>query len=222
MRLKELREKAGLTQEELGKRIGKSKTAISNIESGKNGPRMSTLASIAKVLDVEVQDILTDTGRSQPLTASDTPNTVPISFETSLVGSAPLPLITYTTFSFFTQSCLEANQKDLPVVHITEMPDHDYQDAAVFEVKGNSMAPRYPERSRFVIRPVAKDNWSHTQGVHVIVLSSHLLLMKRIVSNLKGVLRLRSDANGEETEVVLTEVSCLWKVGEGIYYPAED
>jgi len=84
------------------------------------------------------------------------------------------------------------------------------------------MAPRYPERARFVMRPVATENWPHAQGVHTIVLQTQLLIIKRIVSNLNGVLRLRSDANGEETEIMMNDIMCLWKVGEGVYYPAED
>lgn len=45
------REKAGLTQEELGQRIGLTRTSITNIENGRQNIQVHTLYSIASVLD---------------------------------------------------------------------------------------------------------------------------------------------------------------------------
>lgn len=219
MRLKELREKAGLTQEELGVKIGKSKTAISNIESGKNGARMSTLDAIAKVLKVEIQDILSDRNALPKLKgSSDKKNGQPVD-ESRHSLLIELPLIAHTDFSSFAQNCQTSS---FPTAPILLVPGHDYQDAAILEIRGNSMAPRYPERARFIIRPIAESSWAHAHGVHIIILKSELLLFKRITSNQDRVLELSNDAAGERIKVTLEEISCLWKVGEGVYYPAED
>ena len=220
MRLKELREKAGLTQEELGSRIGKTKTAISNIESGRNGARLSTLNLIAQALGVEVQDILSE-AKSNAEPGSHGSNA-------QLVGRwedqefIDLPFVTYTAYGSFAQNCLDPQPESFTTTRIIKMPGHDYKEAAVIEVKGNSMAPKYPERARFVIRPVSNGNWQHSQGVHAIALKSDMFIIKRITSNREGVLELTSDASGEKMEVTLSDINCMWKVGEAVYFPAED
>ena len=55
--LTELR-KNKFTQEELAKRIGLSRQALSNIETGKSVPSLKTVVKIAQVLDVPVATLL--------------------------------------------------------------------------------------------------------------------------------------------------------------------
>jgi transcriptional regulator with XRE-family HTH domain len=57
--LRRLRDKAGLTQQELAMKAGLSISAVCKLEQGKNtDPRMSTLQAIAKVLGVRVNDLI--------------------------------------------------------------------------------------------------------------------------------------------------------------------
>ena len=51
--LREAREKAGLTQAELGRKMGGSQSHVSKIETGAD-VRISTLASVSRVLGYEV------------------------------------------------------------------------------------------------------------------------------------------------------------------------
>lgn len=53
-RLKELREKAGLSQYELAKRAGLSRQAISHIEAGNREPGWNTVLKLAQALGVNV------------------------------------------------------------------------------------------------------------------------------------------------------------------------
>lgn len=53
-RIKELRIKRGYTQEELGKRIQKSKSAISSYENDMQIPPLEVIADIAIVLNVSI------------------------------------------------------------------------------------------------------------------------------------------------------------------------
>lgn len=55
-RIKELRKKKGLTQEQLAETIDMEQNSISVIESGRNFPTLGTLEKIAKVLNVELSD----------------------------------------------------------------------------------------------------------------------------------------------------------------------
>ena len=49
--LKEMREKMGMTQEELSKKSGIPRTAISNIESGKRNVTIEKLVSLASAMN---------------------------------------------------------------------------------------------------------------------------------------------------------------------------
>jgi transcriptional regulator with XRE-family HTH domain len=54
----EWREHRGLSQEELGEKIGKGKAAVSKIENSKTGILLENLELIAKALDCTVLDLL--------------------------------------------------------------------------------------------------------------------------------------------------------------------
>ena len=59
MKLKRLRAKRGLTQEELGRKVGVSYAYISMLESGaKTNPTIDTLKALAKALRVPVAELL--------------------------------------------------------------------------------------------------------------------------------------------------------------------
>lgn len=57
MKLKELRKARGLTQKELGDKIGRTDRAISNYENGCRRPDAPTLRRIAHALGVRMDDI---------------------------------------------------------------------------------------------------------------------------------------------------------------------
>lgn len=56
LKIKELRKRKGLTQEELAELIQMEQNSISVMESGRNFPTLVTLEKIAKVLDVNLSD----------------------------------------------------------------------------------------------------------------------------------------------------------------------
>ena len=58
MRIKQLREAAGMTQRELGERIGVSGPAVAMWETGENRPTLTNLEKLADVLGVSVDAIL--------------------------------------------------------------------------------------------------------------------------------------------------------------------
>ena len=57
LKLKELRNTAGITQEELADQTEVTIETISNIERGIFGPRFDTLDKIASILDIPVKDL---------------------------------------------------------------------------------------------------------------------------------------------------------------------
>ena len=62
MRFKECREKAGLSQREVGDRLGISDSAVCEREQGGSLPRASMLPAIAKLYGVTVDKLLSDQG----------------------------------------------------------------------------------------------------------------------------------------------------------------
>ncbi len=56
-RIKELREKKGLTQEQLGKMVGTSRQAINAIETEKFEPSIWLAYDISKVFDCSIEEV---------------------------------------------------------------------------------------------------------------------------------------------------------------------
>lgn len=59
-RIRQFRERAGWTQEELAGRAGIGRVTLSRLESGGHSPRYQTLVALAKALGVSVTDLLID------------------------------------------------------------------------------------------------------------------------------------------------------------------
>ena len=58
-RLKELRKSKGFTQEQLAEKIGIEPPNISKLENGMHFPQPENIEKIAKVLDVDIQEMFT-------------------------------------------------------------------------------------------------------------------------------------------------------------------
>ena len=58
--IKAARKKAGLTQKQLGERLGVSESAIAQHESGQRVPKLDTLQHIAAALDIPVTELIDD------------------------------------------------------------------------------------------------------------------------------------------------------------------
>lgn len=56
--LREIRKRAGLSQEDLARMVGVERSTVTKWESGQNAPALPTLAKLADVLGVSVDDLL--------------------------------------------------------------------------------------------------------------------------------------------------------------------
>ena len=56
-RLREMRERTGLTQEELAAQVGVSRQTIISLEKGKYNPSISLAYSVAKVFSMSIEDL---------------------------------------------------------------------------------------------------------------------------------------------------------------------
>ena len=63
-KIKEFREKAGLTQADLAEKVGAQRETIVHLENGKYNPSLKLAMDIAKVFDVTVEELFTFTDES--------------------------------------------------------------------------------------------------------------------------------------------------------------
>lgn len=57
-RLREVREKSGLSQEQLSEKAGYYRTYVGHIENGKHSPSVHTMWRLAKVMKVDLGELL--------------------------------------------------------------------------------------------------------------------------------------------------------------------
>lgn len=60
-KIKEFREKAGLTQADLAEKVGAQRETIVHLENGKYNPSLKLAMDIARVFDVTVEELFTFT-----------------------------------------------------------------------------------------------------------------------------------------------------------------
>ena len=70
-RIRHFREKAGISQDELGRRVFVNNIHISNIETGKKAPIIDLLIELANALEVSADDLLVDS-LAHPSSTADT------------------------------------------------------------------------------------------------------------------------------------------------------
>lgn len=221
-RLASLRNETGMSMREVAEAVTKLGVSISHArigayEADKNAKiKMPVLRKLAQVYKTSVEFI--ESGKHPSPKQEDTF----VFVNTENDEFIDLPFVDPPAYGSFLSGCHDRNFGRFDTVRIVKRPGVDYKDAVVIEVRGNSMAPRYPDRSCYVVRPVSDGNWQHALGVHAISLRSEMFLIKRLVSNVGGVIKLRSDSNGDEMEIQLGDINCMWKVGESSYMPPED
>ena len=58
LRLRQIRERRGMTQEALAEKVGVSRAYLSRLEMGRHDPPLSRLRKLAKVLKVPIEKLL--------------------------------------------------------------------------------------------------------------------------------------------------------------------
>lgn len=69
-RLKDLRERAYLTQEDLARKTHITVATVSRIERGERQPRVSTIRKLARALGIKPAELMEDEPMSEPMTVA--------------------------------------------------------------------------------------------------------------------------------------------------------
>lgn len=147
--IKELRERAGYSQEELGIKLGKTRSAVSQYESGKIIPRMGVIEELASIFGVSKSEIIGDT----PLVfAKDASGFIDVPIYGSIAAGTPIEMI---------------EVDDTHPVPTAVMDEHP--DAFLLTVKGQSMNRILPDGCYALIDPceeIERDNQPHAVCVN--------------------------------------------------------
>jgi transcriptional regulator with XRE-family HTH domain len=225
LRLAYLRRQSGMTLREVGDKVGLSHSRMAAYESDPAiRIKMDKLRQLADIYETTIEYIETGIERKMHLATEvqDALDSIAAQLSEEEEEHLTLPFVPFNAYGTFSESCHDRHYEEYATYKILRRPGVDYRGAVVIEVRGNSMAPRYPDQSCHIVRPIASGDWQYATGVHCISLKNPMFVIKRIVSNNNNVLRLRSDANGEEMVIERANINCMWKVGEKVYEPAED
>lgn len=147
--IKELRERAGYSQEELGIKLRKTRSAVSQYESGKIIPRMGVIEELASIFGVSKSEIIGDT----PLVfAKDASGFVDVPLYGSIAAGTPIEMI-------------EVDETHPVPAKVMDK----YPDAFLLKVKGRSMDKVLPDGCYALIDPceeVERENQPHAVCVN--------------------------------------------------------
>jgi transcriptional regulator with XRE-family HTH domain len=243
-KIEEARKKMKLSQAALADLVGVSRASISLYETGGGKPSLKVLESLADALGLPY-DLLAMLGDSPDydgyskaaiLTQKLEHDNILRSHEISMhfgveeeyieIDFFPPPglLIDPNNLRFLTSRPDEEVDTGVrwPTLSVLKVPGVDYSEARIITVRGNRMAPRYPDKSRHVIHPMhdASQRMNAT-GVHAFMLEDRNIMIRYISSNIKGKAILK-DALGYETGIDLTSDISVWRVGQAVHMPAEE
>ncbi len=164
-----------------------------------------------------------ETGTGEPFRETETVSNVEILGTPEDLDYITLPFVPFTAYGSFISGCHEdRDMSQFSTFKVLRRPGKEYKNAVVIEVRGNSMAPRYPDQSCHVARRINDGNWQYATGVHALSLRSEMFVIKKITANINGVLTLTGTATGDTMSVELGDINCMWKVGEAVYMPEEE
>lgn len=127
--IKRLRLQAGFSQENLGEKLGKTRSAISQYESGKIIPRMGVIEDMASLFGVSKSEII---GES----LIPTSGLVPVPLYGSVAAGVPIEMLPVD------------DMKEAPARYVDDDPD-----AYLVRVRGNSMSRRIQDTDFALVSP---------------------------------------------------------------------
>ena len=159
-RIKHYRKAAGLTQKELGEKIGVKHNTISSYEGGKNEPEQNMLFKIASALGISVNDLFPPTEGSETTSNETEPISQPSSITYTLPPSHGDDSVMVPIPGGYRIPVLGKVVAGVPINAITdisgfeEIPEQMGRAGEFFalEIKGRSMAPTLHEGDVVIVR----------------------------------------------------------------------
>ena len=135
--IRRLREKLGLSQSDIARKLDVTPSTISNWESGKARPRLDKMSQLADLLNVTVSELMGEPGMDLPRPAE----------------SVQLPVAVAGHAGEFTEEPEPGEVVDVPVSVMERIAD---PDAYIIRIRGNCMSRRFPDGSNAIASPRAE------------------------------------------------------------------
>lgn len=192
--IKEMREKLGITQEELAKRLGVHARTIQNWESGTKIPE-SKHAILRNMMDVQLNSSQQYFGGEAADQSDDAPRIVPL-IPISAQGG---------TLNDFTMSVMECDCEKV----ISPIKGVDY----AMTVSGDSMSPEYPSGCQILIKKINERAFIDWGKVFVLDTVNGTIIKKLMPTNDPDkVLCVSINPNYPSFEVCLEHVTGVYRV----------
>ena len=186
--IKLLRERKGMTQEELGKAVGVSSMAVSQWENNRAVPRIGSIERLSEALGVSKSELISDDDLS-----SRPSNAIPIT------GSKPayLPLL----------GRVHAGDAQEPDVIDAQIPVpyevwERHQDGYLLEVEGTCMSKVYPEGCHILVDPTKPPM---NGSIAVVKLNDDDYVMRRMYKGANTLVLSPESWDEGYTDIVITQ-----------------
>lgn len=183
--IKRLRENAGLSQEELGDKIGKTRSAVSQYESGKIVPRMGVIEDLAAIFHVQKSEIL-----------GDQPKVIPGAIFPASSPRATAPLLGRVHAG-------EAQEPEILEEEI-ELPQNIrrvHPNAYFLQVEGDCMDRVYPEGCYILVDP---DKEPSNGSIAAVMIDGNDAVMRRLLRTPSTIVLSPESTNPEHKDLVIT------------------
>lgn len=141
-RIKELRKKHGLTQQQLGEKIGARKASVSQWETGDVSPSADYLVALARVFGVSAHWL--STGKGSPELSNVEPAEIP--------QGNRVPILSYVQAGHWRGMCEQATGFDGNVEYVAASVDIGPCGFGLW-LRGNSMTPFFNEGDLVIVDP---------------------------------------------------------------------
>ena len=212
-RIKQAREKAGLSQEELSKKLKIGKRTLIDYEKGVSEPKPSTLLKIAEICNTDAGWLLTGKNNLnfQTNKVKDTPNKkIEVEFieQKNTENKIEIP---YYPETFAAAGAGAYNYEEAPKsITFTKEFLEDLLELTIFKglhiinAIGDSMSPTIESGDKLFILPFEIENFKVREGGIYVISCNFGVLVKRIYFNpFKKELILKSD-NKEIPDIVIS------------------
>ena len=186
--IKRLRENADMSQEELGLKIGKTRSAISQYESGKIVPRMGVIEDIASLFGVQKSDII-----------GESPLSIPGSFYPAPSHYATAPLLGRIHAGDAQEPDILEKEIELPLSVSKSHPN-----AYFLEVEGDCMDKVYPEGCLILVDP---DREPQNGSIAAVSIDGSDYVMRRLLRTANTMILAPESFNTDHEDIVITASS---------------
>lgn len=156
IRLKELREKAGLSQEAFAKAFGVAQSTVGGWESGARVPRLPMIEKIAEFFNVPTSYFVGGSDEPSPSSPDYAPGITEDFVTFPVIGEVA------AGYDHIVAEDWEGEKIDVPTSYLRGRPQEDY---FVLKVKGDSMYPAFQDGDRVLVLRQETLNYSGQIGV---------------------------------------------------------